>query len=367
MLLKLSAILLGLLAAIAVVVPLRPRGGIPHGDILSDCDGQIRTIAINYVAGADFAADVYRSFLPQLPADIRVLVLCPDEAAFAELRTRVGPVAASLQPVTVNHPMTPWSRDRWVPLRRDPGAILLLSRSEEGSEIWPQRKGDEQLASDLAALAASPWMVRSSGLYFDGGDFVTDNRTAFIAPGAIRRNLHRTVAGEAELVQRLGTLAGRRIVLLPDAPDHHAGMFMMAAGDNTVLVADPSLARNLPHTDLPGGPDFSTETQARYDSVAQAAHAAGYRVVRIPHIPASDGKTFLTYLNVILDQRPGRHIVYMPVFDGCDDLNSAAREVWQSIGYEVRPVNCTSSFRQFGNLRCLVNVLERSTTANPRP
>ncbi len=360
MLAKLSAILLGLLAAIAVVVPMRPQTGIPRGDILSDCDGHIRTIAINYVAGADFASDVYRSFLPQLPADIRVLVLCPDEHAFAELRSRVGSVSAQLQPVIVNHPMTPWSRDRWVTLRRDPGAVLLLSNSEEGSEIWPQRKGDEQLASDLAVRDDSPWIVRPSGLFFDGGDFVNDDRTAFIAPGAIRRNLHFTVANKAELVERLSSLVGRHIVLLPDAPDHHAGMFMMAAGDNVILVADPSLAHDLPHLPLPGGADFSPETQARYDSVAAAATAAGYRVVRIPQIPAADGKTFLTYLNVIIDQRPGRRIVYMPVFDGCEALNSAAREVWQGIAYEVRPVNCTSSFRQFGNLRCLVNVLERS-------
>ncbi|MGA2497327.1 MAG: hypothetical protein ABSH20_06280 [Tepidisphaeraceae bacterium] len=344
--LKLSAILLGLLAAIAVVVPMRPHTGIPRGDILSDCDGQIRTIAINYVAGADFAADVYHSFLPQLPADVRVLVICPDENVFAELRTRVGPIAAELEPVIVNHPMTPWSRDRWVTLRRNPGAVLLLSSSEEGSEIWPQRKGDEQLAADLAVRDGSPWLVRPSGLFFDGGDFVDDDRTAFIAPGVIRRNLHRTVAGEAELIERLSTLVGRRIVLLPDAPDHHAGMFMMAAGDNTILVADPSLARDLPHLPLPGGADFSPETQARYDSVAAAATA--------------DGKTFLTYLNVIIDQRAGRRIVCMPVFDGCDALNSAAREVWQGLGYEVRRVNCTNSFRQFGNLRCLVNVLERS-------
>ncbi|MFI5381478.1 MAG: hypothetical protein ACHRHE_19445, partial [Tepidisphaerales bacterium] len=321
MLLKLSAILLGLLAAVAAVVPMRTHSGIPRGDILSDCDGQIRTIAINYVAGADLASDVYGSFLPHLPGDVRVLVLCPDVYAFAELRSRVGPLFAQFQPVIVNHPMTPWSRDRWVTLRRDPGAVLLLSNSEEGSEIWPQRKGDEQLASDLATCEGSPWTVRPSGLFFDGGDFVNDDRTAFIAPGVIRRNLHRTVASEAELIERLSTLVGRRIVLLPDAPDHHAGMFMMAAGNNTMVVADPSLARNLAHPPLPGGADFSPQTQARYDSVATAAMAAGYRVVRMPQIPAADGKTFLTYLNVIIDQRAGRRIVYMPVFDGCDALN----------------------------------------------
>jgi hypothetical protein len=49
----------------------------------------------------------------------------------------------------------------------------------------------------------------------------------------------------------------------------------------------------------------------------------------------------------------------MPVYRGCEAMNSAAEAVWAKLGYEVRPVDCTSTYRLFGNLHCLVNVLER--------
>ncbi len=52
-------------------------------------------------------------------------------------------------------------------------------------------------------------------------------------------------------------------------------------------------------------------------------------------------------------------IVDMPVYRGCDEMNSEAEGVWRGLGYGVRRVDCTSSFRHFGSLHCLVNVLER--------
>ena len=37
---------------------------------------------------------------------------------------------------------------------------------------------------------------------------------------------------------------------------------------------------------LPGGPDFSEQTQRKLDAIAAQCADAGYRVVRIPTIPA---------------------------------------------------------------------------------
>jgi hypothetical protein len=48
------------------------------------------------------------------------------------------------------------------------------------------------------------------------------------------------------------------------------------------------------------------------------------------------------------------------VSHGIEPLNAAARKVWESLGYEIRPVDCTSAYRHFGCLHCLVNVLYRS-------
>jgi len=101
-------------------------------------------------------------------------------------------------------------------------------------------------------------------------------------------------------------------------------------------------------------------TRHLFDAVAAQCSAAGYRVVRIPVVPARDGRTYLTYVNVLMDQEGNRRIVYLPHYTGAGALNDAARKIWEGIGFEVRPVNCTATYRQFGCLHCLVNVLTRS-------
>jgi hypothetical protein len=204
-------------------------------------------------------------------------------------------------------------------------------------------------------------------LYFDGGDFITDGHTVFVTPAVLRRNLQHTVATLEELRARLAAKITQEIVVLDKAPDHHAGMFMALAGDRTAVVGDPSLARRIVETasEPPktfcgdAGDDFSSETQALFDAVAAQCAAAGYRVVRIPVVPGQDSRTYITYVNGIMDQRDGQRVVYMPVFAHASELNRAAADVWRSLGYDVRTVDCTNAYTHFGSLHCLVNVVRR--------
>ena len=98
-----------------------------------------------------------------------------------------------------------------------------------------------------------------------------------------------------------------------------------------------------------------------FDAVATQSSRSGYRVVRIPVIPGRDGRTYLTYLNVIIDRQKGEDIVYMPVFRGAESLNKSVAEVWQEAGYTVRQVDCTDVYTHGGSLRCLVNILLRGS------
>jgi hypothetical protein len=125
-------------------------------------------------------------------------------------------------------------------------------------------------------------------------------------------------------------------------------------------MAQPRHAATNEFMNLPGGPDFTEPTQHLFDAVAAQCAAAGYKIVRIPVVPALDGRTYLTYVNVLLDQQGGRRLVYLPFYRGAETLNAAARTVWASLGYEIRPVDCTTAYRHFGCLHCLVNVLSRS-------
>ncbi len=364
-------IVVGLIAAGGIIAvegirsaPVRP------GPVLSDCDGALREIVIQYVPrAAPIVQTTYAQFLRQLPEDVVVHVVCPDIAAFNDLRRRVGDTACQILPVPTGHAMTCWSRDRWLAMQPEKHrrVVLLAPREEEGEDAWPERKGDRLIAFDLARSLDGDVAAMRSRLAFDGGDFVASARMAVATPSVRERNLGTICLTEDALHDALTRALGRDVLLLDRAPPHHAGMFMMPAGDDVMLVGDPSLAAGL----LGSGastvdrawrltdPDFTSETQALFDAVAERCEAAGFRVVRMPVVPGRDGRTWLTPLNAILDERDGRRIVYMPVYEGAEPLNAAAEKVWQRLGYIVRRVDCTDTFAHFGSLRCLVNVLRR--------
>jgi hypothetical protein len=364
------------LAVSAAVLSLYDVGGRagapPAGPLLSECDGALRRLVIQYAAGADDAVmPTYRGFLRQLPPGVEVCVVSPSEDEFRALVDGVGPVECRLTPVIVGHPITSWARDRWLALTPPGGGptTLLHSRAEDGAAVWPAREGDQRIADDLAAALAPDVRARQSGLYFDGGDVDADGETAFVRPNVLLRNVQRTVATRDELIAAMSRLLGRRVVLLDGAPDHHVGMYLMPVGNRTVLVGDPRLAERVlaesPEESaavasfLPGGPDFSESSVASFEAAAQRCRDAGYRVVRIPTVPGRDGRTYLTYVNGIIDQRDGRRTFFMPQYSFAGRLNQAATAVWNELGYEVRPVECDGCARCFGTLHCLVNVLRR--------
>lgn len=337
---------------------------------MSECDGHFRSLVVQYEpSGREIVTTPYRDFLGALDDDITVYVVCPSRAACAELVALVGPVRCRLRPVVVNHPITTWSRDRWVALAPAlPNGIttLLHQPQEAAAEIWPARAGDQRISADIAEALPSSVFARCASFYFDGGDFLADDETVFVAPRILTRNIQRTESSKEAFVRDVSSALQRHVVLFDEAPDHHVAMFMASIGNKTVLVGDPSLGRSLlpvstpeDFPELPGGPDFSARTQRLFDAVAgQCAHA-GYRVVRVPTIPAADGRTFLTYVNCLIDRQGGRKIVYLPFYRGASSLNDAARKIWENLGFEIRSVDCTTTYRQFGCLHCLVNVLTR--------
>jgi hypothetical protein len=289
-------------------------------------------------------------------------VVVREQQAFDELAEAVGPVACQLKPVIVDHPITTWSRDRWLALR-DPNHITLLRPwMEMMREGWPDRQGDERVADDLARDDPNRIQAERSVLYFDGGDFACDRSTVFVTPSVLEHNIGVSVEDANALKQHLINRLGRNVVLLENAPPHHAGMFMMTIGDNRVFVGDPSAAWELfpDNHAMPVVPDRSDPTQAAFDAVARQCDEAGYEVIRMPIVPGEDGRTYLTWLNVIIDDRPDGPVVYMPVFDGVSVLNDRAAAIWREAGYTVRRVNCTTVYPLFGSLRCLVNVVDRS-------
>jgi hypothetical protein len=374
-----AGVALGLLAGAAVlsIAGNGGRGGAKPppatGPVLSECDGRLGELVIHYEPSArDYVIPVYRDFLAALDDDVMVRVVCPNRAAFDELTAMAGPVRCRLAPVPVNHPLTTWSRDRWVALA--PAAsgcptTLLSPLGEAAGEIWPARAGDERVGIDLSMALAPAVAALRSDLFFDGGDFLADGANVFVVSRVLQRNLQHTVASRDELLHILASQLKRRVILLDESPDHHAGMFMVAVGHGRMLVGDPGLGRKYiiggnpadsVMATLPGGADFTPETQHLFDAVAARCVAEGYQVTRLPVVPARDGRTYLTYANCLIDQRGSRRIVYLPFYRNVEPLNAAARAVWAGLGYEIRPVDCSSIYQHFGCLHCLVNVLRRN-------
>jgi hypothetical protein len=373
-------VVLGLLTASAILALTGNAGkrSLESGPILPECGGRLRELVIHYEPSArEMVAAVYKDFLRALDGEVTVYAVCPDRSAFEELQTLVGSIRCRLCPLLTGHPITTWSRDRWVALGPAFAAeptTLWTPRGEAAEEIWPARAGDERVGQDIAAALGPRVRARRSSLFFDGGDFLADGRNVFVVPRVLQRNIQQTVKSRDDFLGILTSELKRKVILLAESPDHHAGMFMASAGNNIMLVGDPQLAKaHVPDkfaTDDPspanafmnlaGGPDFTPATQHLFDAVASQCAAEGYRVVRIPIVPASDGRTYLTFLNVLLEDSGARRVVYLPFYRGAEALNDAARKVWADLGYEIRPVDCTAIFPHFGCLHCLVNVLCRS-------
>lgn len=362
----------GIGAALSVVLfAVVSRLGAPRtfasGPFVPDFGGSIEELVVHFAReGGETVGPTYRSFLAQLPRGVTVHVVCPEEADARAFASLVGDVPCRVAPVVAGHPVTCWSRDRWVALAPAGGAeevTLWLPREEALASRWPARAGDQVAGETLARTLPGRVRAVRSGFLFDGGDFVADERTVFVAQTVAARNLQHTVETRGALERTLADRFHRRVVLLHDVPEHHAGMYMMLAGDDVALVGDPSLARRFVDGEsaplCPCGDDFSTATQRLFDAAALQCAAAGYRVVRVPTVPGTDSRTFVTFVNVILDDRDGRRTVWMPSYENAQALTGEAERIWQGLGYDVRRVDCTRVYLHFGALRCLVSVLRR--------
>jgi N-dimethylarginine dimethylaminohydrolase len=350
---SLAGLALGcLLAAGAAVLFTAP--GRPPGPILSECDGRLRQVVIQYVAGADFTLGTYRDFLAALPDDVEVVLVCPDTDTRDELCRGTGQPPDRFRVVLTGGAMTAWSRDRWVALAGTDRTVLLAPAVENAADAWPARRGDEQIASHLAQTLQHTVTTRSR-LQFDGGDFLADARRVFVAPAVLERN---PALSEADITAELSRVFGKQIVHLRNAPSHHVGMYLAIAGEGVAIVGDPSLTTSTGSQPELLDPDSSPEIQRQFDDVAAQLKALGYRVERIP--TAVQGRQYLTYVNGVIDVRDGSRTIYLPTYRHLGAVNHQATQVWQGLGYTVRPVDCTGVFRHFGTLHCLVNVLQRS-------
>lgn len=308
--------------------------------LLDEQAGAIREVAVHFVPGTAFIEATYRDFFRQLPRDVLIRVVCerPEDAqAFSRIAGRDG------LPAVTGRPITPWARDRFV-IGTD-GTIVTPPEPHPGGI---ERRNDWYAPFALAKTAGA--RTRPAPFRFEGGDFCAAGGRLIASSTWAARNPERPLKG---LIAEAERLFGMPVVFLPDAPDHHVGMLLAPAGNDTILVGDVRRGWELRPADLDA--DLGEETARRFDGAAETLRRAGFRVARVPALPTARDFAWITYTNAILENRT----VYLPRF-GFPPLDSAAAAVYERLGFETRPVDVSAAYSHGGTLHCLVHVLRRS-------
>jgi hypothetical protein len=357
--------------------------------VLREDSGSLDEILVHYVPRLEpLVADAYADFLGTLPASTRVVAVIPKPGPDApgdglgRMLARIDPtgaLAGRTRVVEVDGPISVWSKDRALVLAPDGGATRTgLAIPVPPDPRWKERANDWRTLEQVAEAEPDRFYVRQLPIDFDAGDFDVAGDGVIVDDNLVTKNRKRGVGDVGELRRLLEAALARPVVVLGradgDVPRHHLSMYMVAlappgAPDGRVaLVGDPREARALlgdsfvpgetdPDTGEPLRADFSDAMIARFDFAATALAAAGWHVIRVPEVPFLD-KTYMAYTNGVYETRGGSRVAWMPTFD-LPALDARATQVYESLGWQVRPVRARRLYAYHGTIGCLVNVLAR--------
>ncbi len=388
--------LLGLVAGILIGVTLlvafhrhshhTPRILI-HRTILPEADGALAHVWLHWTPPTDpVTAPSYQDFLRALEPTVTVTFVVP-AAMTTEERSRLDQRLATVDPsgalarrtriVEVPGPITSWSKDRaLVTTKSATGEIRLIVPAEPGDN-WKERRNDWGSVSVLAN-ALSPQVSHEIAPFdFDAGDLMVARGQLLVDTNLLEKNRRRGYATMEALRARISEFFHMPVLTLGenwgDTPRHHLSMYMTSLTRNQILVGDPLAGRALVgegylpgehglETGRPLVPDFSSETQARFDRAHRELVAAGFEVTRIPTVVFED-KTYFAYTNGVFETRGQRRIAYVPSY-AVPPLDAAAFDVYRRLGWEVVPIRVRNLYTYHGTIGCVVNVLERGSVSH---
>jgi hypothetical protein len=390
----LAGVVVGLVAAVGVLrIASRSKAPPPPtpsvklaGGVLREDAGSLEEILVHYVPRLEpLVQDAYADFLGTIDPATRLVVVLPKaesdggdapQERLGAMLARIDPsggLAARMRAVEVDGPISVWSKDRALVLGPDadaPRTGLVIPVPPDPH--WKERANDWRTLAQVAGAMPELFYVRQLPLVFDAGDFDVAGGRVLVDDNLVTKNRSRGVSSVAELSKLLEGLLARPVQVLGasdgDVPRHHMSMYMAALDGGVALVGDPRAGMAVvgehyvpgetdPDTGEPLHADFSDAMVTRFDRAAEALTAAGWKVVRIPEVPFLD-KTYMAYTNGVYETRGGRRIAWMPTFE-LPELDARARAVYESLGWEVRPVRARGLYAWHGTIGCLVNVLAR--------
>jgi hypothetical protein len=302
---------------------------------VSESDGRAGSVYIHFTRGSSaILGPVYRDLVRELRGP--VYVACPEAEDWKSFEAAVGS-DERFRPILTHRPTSSWAKDRFIPVRADGRLRLLVP---ERPPATPMGHADWLVAWDLARATGAS--VRTLPIDFDGGDVWMTDEIAFAGRLLIEKNPEFS---ETQIRRLLEAELGLRVVFVDGAP-HHVGMFLTPIGGSTVMVADPDL--------VPQG-DRSAPWLANLRELPARLESEGFKVIRVPFAATDQERVYITYNNVLLDGST----VFMPVYDR-PEMDRAARTIWESRGFTVRPIHASELYVHRGVVHCLVSVLSRN-------
>lgn len=406
------------LAAVALCCVLPPvhaetsAGKNPVG-LLPDHGGPVTeaVISVNSARRATLRnAQLITNIVNAFPKRVKFTIVSNDPSAFT-VASNPWPERIRFLHLPEDNPITIWTQDPFVVLKDEDKSTTLLTPKEF------LRAQDSSMAVALAGQDA--YEVSSSGLYFEGGNIVSDDEHVLIGANTIRRNAIRLESEETTVVMQLQEAFGRQVLVIGPFPQPvaHIDMVLTPLGERKIVVADARLGAAIAEQALKDEPDsvamfekhcedyffgdpsirqltasggkvvtapsiigrtaemvkMSRKIAPVLDGIAAALEQFDYQVYRMPFLfggpeskpDARDSSALqatypmLTYNNVIVEQAAGHDTVYLPAY-GWPAMDQAAATQWRELGYRVRRVEgLTTSAMYGGSLRCAVKVLAR--------
>ncbi len=351
---------------------------------LSEYSGAIDHIVVHQpenLVGQSWRAT--HDLLKALP-DTTFTLVCNSQKAVDEVTGRLRQwkftERGNVRLLAVDGPLLMWARDRYIATRRTASqSVPAWITPEPPPTFDSDRRSNERGIPDAFNAVALTCERVDTALVLEGGNVVASRSNVYVGANALSEN---AASGDALRVRELldDLLAGRLIIVGDEAggvPCDHVDMYLTAIDDGKVLVGSPALARQViasadeaskqalyerlyitPNMPPPVGPDFTAARNKLLDDIAERLTAEGVEVIRIPYADSRGGDFIVTYNNVLQETRNGERIVIMPIYE-IPALDKAAREVYESLGVQVREVNVSTISHLVGAVRCMGNVVGR--------
>lgn len=355
--------------------------------ILSDNQGKIQHIVFQIPESSiiknnyfwSVSLNYFRLILEELDSNVEITIITESQSYSERLPEIIkdkwnvhNTVRILLIPESTEK-LSPWGQDGYVIVKnKDKGITLIVPISERHSAV-------SRVLSETY-----PHMTRIvSDLDFDGGNIVSNDRNVFIGYCLIEEN-NGLGLDEQEIIQKLEGMFGKNVVIIGDkdhrAPFDHVDMYLTPIGKKTLLLGDSKLAVDLLlETDdslILDPPIFKKQIELNLsenisgalEMVKDKLENQGFRVIRIPYFGVTystqilHGKfaRFITYNNVLIEEKGKEKIVYLPIY-GIESLDKKAIEIYESLGFKVKEVEIGMGITKFGgSIRCLSKIVERN-------